>query len=263
MGKRILINLLSDQVMQNLIVILDKKPDEVIALTTPKFKKQVDMFQWLSKIPHKNYDFEPFDFRADLDIIRKVVKGISSEHEIIVNFTGGTKIMSLASVLSLFELNRTNISLIYLDTQNNRFLEMNMTSNGLHFEKDRPISVHVPFEYYVQLEGDKILETTVEPTKEETARKDLSGYLATRKEMNSLFNKQKQMFEKSGGRRGVVKEKHSTNFNGPKGKKTGSAKSVGTLCWDSKSFSIQTPSGNKFLFDHPDGGNYFTGAWIE
>ena len=56
----ILVNLLSEQTVQNYIAIQELKPRQALALTTKDYENQVDLSQELTDIPHTVLKVEPY-----------------------------------------------------------------------------------------------------------------------------------------------------------------------------------------------------------
>lgn len=92
---KILINLHSKQTIPNYVAIKEFKPDRAIALTTKEYEDQVKVFEEITKIEHILKPIDAYNLENNFNIIQEVVDELGAENEIIVNYTGGTKVMSL------------------------------------------------------------------------------------------------------------------------------------------------------------------------
>ena len=112
-----LINLISGQTIPNLIAQKYIKPDKTILLYSKGSIKQKDNYKnVITQSDIEEYQVEAFDFFGISKCIEKIIDQYK-RNDIILNFTCGTKIMSLAS----FEVFRNTGHLsIYIDSENNK-----------------------------------------------------------------------------------------------------------------------------------------------
>ncbi len=125
--KTALIQLISEQTMQNLLPVLALKPDKVFHLSTPKMsarspniveaakKARVDTVLddfYLSEMPRIN------------EVSEAVMQSIDQARNLglnpVVNFTGGTKLMSIGAYEAAM---REQVSSLYVDTDHREFLD--------------------------------------------------------------------------------------------------------------------------------------------
>jgi hypothetical protein len=110
-----LINLIGGQTVPNLIAQKYINPDNILLLYTKGSIKQKDCYKSVS--PHITFsecEIDPYNFDQIQKVISDFIDSNSSDN-IILNFTGGTKIMSLAS----FEVfKKLNYPSIYVDSEN-------------------------------------------------------------------------------------------------------------------------------------------------
>lgn len=111
--------LVSRQAMANIIPVLELRPDKVILLTTPQESSVADN---ISNLLHRKeisvQIHQPFIDAYDLLKVKDECENIinsNPEQEIILNATGGTKLMSFAALDVFRKYNKT---IIYNDTEN-------------------------------------------------------------------------------------------------------------------------------------------------
>lgn len=117
-----LVSLVSQQPIPNIIVSLQLKPSLTILIST---KDQLNVAKNIEKVLNMNHLqaftyhrlAEPYDFNSTKYICRDIKR-----NDIVLNITGGTKIMSLAAY---DEFKNHAIGIIYCDTFNNKVLFMN------------------------------------------------------------------------------------------------------------------------------------------
>ncbi len=113
--KKILVHLVSGQNAPNYIAARQINPDKNIYICSEDSREKQKVYlsnaiKGVSSSETVNaYNFE--------DIVKRSEKIINeyTDHEIILNFTGGTKIMSLASFITFYN---KNFKCIYVDTEN-------------------------------------------------------------------------------------------------------------------------------------------------
>jgi hypothetical protein len=115
--------LVSAQPIPNLIPLrMDElKPEKVILLTSPDMKVQADRLERLITawgIHVQKYPIEPYDLGKTRDVCMSLLADLENE-EVILNVTGGTKIMAFAAFEVFREMERP---IIYVDTQD-RWIE--------------------------------------------------------------------------------------------------------------------------------------------
>jgi len=253
--KKLLINLLSEQMLPNLIAILEEKPDEVTALTTPDYAEQVERFEKFSGTPHRRRDFKPYDLAGNIRAVTQMLTPLSESTHVSINFTCGTKIMSLAAVLPALGGRGPNIEIIYIDTHDDCIHRISRASSGkLLFHPPEKLTIPIPFQAYVALKGETLVSQADVETPEQWDRRELARCLAEQDEVRPIFRKQKNMFESSGGTlRPRLSYETTFAFKGRGGR----------FGWHPGELFLNTPSGGRFNFFHPDGGEFFSGKWLE
>lgn len=127
---KILINLISGQTYPNYFAFLYSDPHKIINLYSEDTIKALENLNSLIK-SKKNVDIEdikvnPFDYNN----IYSVCDSLNLRHnndEIILNYTGGTKIMSLAAYEFFKQFNR---ELIYFNSQSNTIIITNKNNKN-------------------------------------------------------------------------------------------------------------------------------------
>ena len=121
MNGNILINLVSDQPLPNLIPALDPRfgVSEVIFLVTEQMRPQARRLARVLKrhdLPCRVWEdpAHPYDPQDMEELCFRVVESFSEGQSLLLNATGGTKIMALAAANLFSSLERGNV--IYVDT---------------------------------------------------------------------------------------------------------------------------------------------------
>lgn len=130
--RKVLIQLISGQTMQNYIAIKHYQPDVVISLITPEYKKANQKFDVIfDNIAFIHKSCESFNITENIRIINNIIEQYN-EDNIIINFTGGSKLMSTA--VFFVKCPAVNILYSYVDSQNKNIHEFHLDSKGNIFE---------------------------------------------------------------------------------------------------------------------------------
>lgn len=138
-----LVQLVSEQTMQNVLPILRLKPVKVYHLATAKTASRSEHILNAVKSANINPQIENIRLAAMPSITeatRAVARAIGSAREEqltpVVNFTGGTKLMSVGAYIAAYQATPRALSL-YVDTDDEQFVDGN-TADGLSelFEND-------------------------------------------------------------------------------------------------------------------------------
>jgi hypothetical protein len=254
MPEKILINLLSEQKLPNFIAVMHLLPDRVITLTTKDFKAQVHLFEQATATSHVASNFSPYNFMADISSLQALIREIPVDTDLVINFTGGTKIMSVATVLgSIAESSTRTIRLIYVDTAENQIQRIQVGPNRrITSLKPENIAVQIPAKAFLSLSNEKLLSCIESPNSSMLARAPIASILQQR-QCISLFSKQNQINDKSGNRRkdGAITFRDS------------SKKRDGKLTWNPKQATLQAPSGELHVIEGEDAVAFFAGSWLE
>jgi len=138
-----LINLIGGQTVPNLIAQKYINPDKILLLYTKGSIKQKDCYKSIS--PHLTFienEIEPYNYYNIQKVITDFIESNYS-NTIILNFTGGTKIMSLAS-FDIFQ--KKNLLSIYVDSENGNIYKY--LKNKCETDK---IDVKISTEEYLKL----------------------------------------------------------------------------------------------------------------
>ncbi|MEW6419781.1 MAG: DUF1887 family CARF protein [Nitrospirota bacterium] len=127
--------LVSGQPIPNLIPLKIKglSPEKVVLLVSPDMKVQAERIEGVIKswgIDVERYPIAPFDLESARDTCLDILSKIEDE-EVILNVTGGTKIMALAAFEVFREMKKP---ILYVDTQNREIQEIYHASEKLPFE---------------------------------------------------------------------------------------------------------------------------------
>lgn len=261
MPKKILINLLSEQRMPNFIATMEEQPDLVYALTTEKYQPQVKLFEEMTGTPHERIHFEAYDLKKDIDIVAKLIaKDLAAGARLVLNFTGGTKIMSLAATLAGIR-SSNSLKLIYIDTHRQQIEQFAVgESHALEITGAVPFECPIPFKAYILLNDESIASLNDSPSLELRERFELSKALLS-EECDAFFSKQKSLFS-STGKDSEYRESGKITFRGKK-RKNGAYIGRGECEWDAAGFRFKLPSGKQFNFRHGQAAQYLAGAWPE
>ena len=122
---KILVSLISGQTMPNYFGIKYYEPDKCIFLFTEESTQQME---WLKKavgLPKETIKIDSYNYENIQEKCQKIIKDYGEE-ELILNYTCGTKIMSIAS-FEIFMLHRKKT--FYVDSENQKILEQESGKN--------------------------------------------------------------------------------------------------------------------------------------
>lgn len=141
---KILVSLISRQPMPNYIGAKIINPDKMIYFVTRQERVTMERIQKVLKLPFDVIEVKPFDFMSIRDAFLNVVQNHSYD-ELILNVTGGTKIMAL----SAFDIASENrIPVIYINTADNEMIQLH---DGNIYKHPLPEVVNIPT--YLELHG--------------------------------------------------------------------------------------------------------------
>lgn len=237
-----LINLIGGQTIPNLIAYKFCQPMKIILLYSKGSEKIKDNFKnSLDHLLFEEQEIDPYNYDNIYQTVKKLISK-NVKNELILNFTSGTKIMSLAS----FDAFKTeNILSIYIDSEHDNVykfkddhsviekLDIKISSkeylnlNGHNFEFDQPRSVDgARANYYEYLENNY----------NEQIRKFVD-------KINTEYEKDKNSFYKNEFR---FNDKNFKYF------------------WDNhRQTSIIIFDGNEFEISGKDSVKYISGLWFE
>lgn len=138
-----LVNLIGGQTVPNLIAYKWVKPDKVVLLFSENSVQQKNNFkQIISESVVEEREVKAFDFDSVKATSNQI---ISNNDDVILNFTGGTKIMSTAAFLVFYQAER---DAIYIDSENHRVLSF--TENGM---REDIHDIRITIEEYLKING--------------------------------------------------------------------------------------------------------------
>lgn len=243
--QKILINLISEQRIQNLIAIRHFEPNSVVALTTPDFKKQISTFESISKVPHREIQVKAYNLSENLQVLQALMDDYK-DTKLIINYTGGTKIMALSAILKVLLSANFKVELAYVNSRDLIIESIIVDENKSLNSKTYPLSLQIKLDEYITLMGENIKHLDSSLSEHELQRITLSQKLMYEQRFEQLFNKQKTFFDK---------------FNKPLVSHSFILNNI-DFFWDKNEIRIKSPN-NIIQFAHNDGGKYLTGSWLE
>lgn len=122
-----LIQLISEETMQNLLPVLAFRPARLLHLITERVKERSAPIGLAARQAEVPVTPEPINLpampsiRETFAIARDVIrKAKASGNDVVVNFTGGTKLMSIGAFSAALQ---EEVASVYVDTENGRFLD--------------------------------------------------------------------------------------------------------------------------------------------
>jgi len=126
--KKCLVSLVSEQTIPNLLLAIHFKPDYLLFITTEKMEKQNKTQAILNTLKLRHLDYDQRHHKVEvqedsiIDLQTKVSQWLSQiqeDYQFVVNITGGTKIMSLATYDFFKEVGS---DIIYVPIPQNKYL---------------------------------------------------------------------------------------------------------------------------------------------
>ena len=246
---RILINLHSKQTIPNYIAIKEINPDKVVALATTDYSEQTNVFEEITGIAHVLTSIDAYNLEYNFNAIQNIINQWDHGDEIVINYTGGTKIMSVSLVLKVLLSAQQALSFVYVNTYSNKLEYLKLSTDKKLKSFSGNINTKVLLETYILLKGEKIKSVEDRPTSNIIDRFNLTESLLLEKDLSKIFNKQGLFFKRKGLN------------SGPK-KSYMHRLATCEISWTPNRITALWGS-NKLDFPHQDGGKYFTGAWLE
>lgn len=243
--ERILVNILSKETLPNLIAIRHFSPHRVIALSTAEFSTQHKDFEVYCNLPHTKITVDAFNPEPIFEAIVNLKNELPPNAELIINYTGGTKVMSTAVVLQTILQLQNRAQLVYINTQMQRVELMQINDGKLEVGKET-ITVKLNIEDSIALRGESIKSIERSLSANALERVELTCLLSKHPALIPLFDKQKRFFE---GRN----LKHSFELD---------IAHKFYLSYNTKKIELEMKEG-LMEYGHTDGGRYFTGEWLE
>ncbi len=246
---KILINILSEQSIPNYLAIKELQPDKVIALTSKEYEYQVGIFANLTQVEHAKLKVDPYNLQQNKAVLQVLLEEIKEDGEIVINYTGGTKVLVVSVILEVMVSSNRQLSLVYVNSKSNLLEFLSIDENKTTNSSQREISTRIPLAVYVGLKNEKLLSTSNLIRAYTADRFELSSALLQDWELSGIFNNQKQYFETTG--KGLI-PKLVYEVTTPKYK----------LKWNKSEMEVITRL-KQYRYPHSDGGTYFAGIWLE
>ena len=175
--KKVLIQFISAQPMPNYIAIKHYQPDVVISLVSDMFKKVNQKFDVIfDHIEFKKKSYESFNMVGNLKTLNQLINEYH-DCELIINFTGGTKLMTAPAFLVD---KHSNALYTYVDSQNLQINEIRLDADNKL--SDATISMdkfEVPYQDFFTMKNEDISGTEItEVSPEMTDNKPLAKAVA-------------------------------------------------------------------------------------
>ncbi|MDY0388264.1 MAG: DUF1887 family CARF protein [Methanolobus sp.] len=246
---KVLINILSEQRLQNYIAIKHVKPDKVFTLSTEAMHDQNVIFSKVSGVKHIPIKCHGFDYRNLFSATEEIAQKVDRESEVVINYTGGTKIMSTALILRCLTLFNKPINLIYVNTRDHKIEKLTVKDKGgFGFDSDE-IRIKIDIHDCFLLKGEQLKYYSTELDKFQKERFALSEQFISNKALEIVLKNQKDFFNGK-----EVKPKFSEQY--------GPVKYPISVFFNQNEFAIDLGEEG-FRYSHPDGGKYLTGGWLE
>ncbi len=239
---KVLINLISGQTIPNLIAQKYINPDKVILLYSKGSIKQKEAYKTVCEnVYFEEHEIDPYNFENISNLLSHLIQKYKSD-EIVINFTCGTKIMSIAS-FEVFK-NKGLVSL-YIDSENSRIYVF----SGSQIITES-INIDITLEEHLKLNGHVYKINSVAILNEE--KKEFIDYL------ENNFNQSIGKFLSS------INDKYKLNkeefYKNEYNLKTDNL----SYSWDNKhECSVVEINGKKFVIHGKDSVKYVTGLWFE
>lgn len=144
---KILINLIGGQPAPNYIAVIETKSDRFINLYSSSTKQHhSNLCNVLSNLKwDHHFEVDAYDFENVQKVVSNIFNEYGKTNELILNLTGGTKIMSIAAFIRFNEL---HLPMVYVDTQNDKIISF--STNSI---LQREISCNIRMKDYFLLHG--------------------------------------------------------------------------------------------------------------
>lgn len=257
MPETVLINLLSEQLLPNFIAVLQENPDRVLALCTPEFQKDVERFEEASGVRHQVVPVDAYNLEGVRQRVALHIETMSADARVLINFTGGTKIMALAAVFAgLAARRQRHIELLYVETTGSRIDRFGFDPEG-HFQPlpPREIDIHVPFGAYARLHGEPIKPGYLTAVPPEISRRLPAAEALLGHVCDGFFKRLKGAFQTNARGRSEPRPEFAADFPCEGGR--------GRVEWTPEGGVLALPGGKCFEAPGPDAGRFFCGGWLE
>lgn len=143
--------LVSRQAMANVLPVFMLKPKNVLLLSTAEEKQCANnlekLFVQKNIKVYRRDNLDAYDYKAFREVVREELK--KHGNDVILNLTGGTKLMALAARDAFAEFNR---KIVYCDTEHKKLITIHPT---YHIED---LNAELTIEDYLRSYGYKIID---------------------------------------------------------------------------------------------------------
>ncbi len=247
-----LINLLSEQTIPNYLAIRETRPSRVLALVTDQYRNQPERFQSLSGIPHTAIPIAPYDLQCTTQALYAAINALPDNFTVLLNFTGGTKVMAVASVLAAMQPPARPMALLYVNTDKGCCDHYRWDPSGLTFTESRPFGSTLSFRDVVELAGESIQAVGADHA-DVSRRKSLSEWMfANRGHLAAHYD---DCFEGSGRSRKVRPQHKFVVMD--------RARTVASIEWIGANLCVAPAGKRAFVPQLHNPGAYVAGGWWE
>lgn len=168
---KVLVNLIGGQPTPNVIAFKEVSADKIINVYSSESEKQhksiCSTLGQSSSEDHMKAD--PFNYEMNLQLAADILESHSVGNELVLNFTGGTKIMSIAFVRTFIE---RGLRCIYIDSENHSMLEID-AQKSLH----KSLSSRLTISEYFRIHNQPFEENQTVSIISEIGEQELMDYL--------------------------------------------------------------------------------------
>ena len=266
MSDNVHVCLISDHLLPNIIPVLMDKPEKVYAITTEKMKQQGKLFKKFLKQRgihvHICENFPEALLSEMVPLAREQAKVIFGNHpasKIVLNVTGGTKLMAMAFSIGFEGGENRKIETIYTHTDHNVIEYLD------NREEQRPIDSVLDVRGYLEARGFNVKSCASEnPTwsNKVNGREGLTRHLAnTMPTVEEFVKRVNTAVQGVPGQRGALNK--MGELVAPVQTVIADANGEDLLDMFSDNGLIQRLSNDQVKFLSADAASYLSGGWIE
>lgn len=242
---KIVINLLSKETIPNFLAIREFEPQIVVSFVTDEFEDQISLFSRITKAEHQKVSVKAYNVDMVLNAVKNIAENYKEGTKLILNFTGGTKVMSAAMVLQGLLIGK-NVELIYVNSALEQIEHVWLNEENQLITKSSLIQTKLSIKDNIALKGEQLKYVEESLSEHANERLELSEELALNSAFTGVFNKQGRFFENKN-----LKPEAFLKLRGNV-----------EIGYTPNQLYAYTNQG-EFEFPHPDGGRYLTGEWLE
>lgn len=168
---KILINLIGGQPAPNVIAFKEVGADKIVNVYSKESVKQHKNI-CISIGQNSSEDHiitDPFNYEMNLQLAEDILDSHSVGNELVLNFTGGTKIMSIAFVRTFIE---RGLRCIYIDSENHSVLEIDTDKS-----QQKSLNSRLTINEYFRIHGQEFEDNQINDLKSKIGVQELTDYL--------------------------------------------------------------------------------------